>query len=234
LSAAFDGIEKQLAELDGSENTDPAEEAAAATSASPSPAPPDQLPAAVVAPVETANAAGDSEAVVRTSSLLAEEAIAAAEAADVMAEAADATAEYVTAEAGDVTAETEDMTADAADAHDEAVLDMVAAEMAAADVSDVDDPYDADMEELSVAASPAADPEIVHEIVAQAPEPIVVPAEPPALQPSLQPSDEVSVEPSLGSALIANGILRKPVSSGADPLAPIRRMSQAEKIAFFS
>jgi hypothetical protein len=38
----------------------------------------------------------------------------------------------------------------------------------------------------------------------------------------------------LGSALIANGILRKRDASEPDPLAPIRRMSQAEKIAFFS
>jgi hypothetical protein len=34
--------------------------------------------------------------------------------------------------------------------------------------------------------------------------------------------------------LIANGIVRRPDPSAADPLAPIRRMSQAEKIAFFS
>ena len=43
-----------------------------------------------------------------------------------------------------------------------------------------------------------------------------------------------SLEPSLGSSLIANGIVRRPRASDADPLAPIRRMSQAEKIAFFS
>jgi hypothetical protein len=235
LSAAFDVIEKQLAELDGSESAaaspQATEEATATTSRSPSPALPDELPgvAAVVQTVETADTADDSEAVVRTSSLLAEEAITAAEAADV-------TAEYVTAEAGDVTAEAEDMTAELADAHDDAVLDMVAAEMAAPDVSDVDDPdgpNDAEMDEFPVAELPAADHEIVHEIVGQAPEPILMPAEPQAFQPSLQPS-EVSVEPSLGSALIANGILRKPGASGPDPLAPIRRMSQAEKIAFFS
>jgi len=124
----------------------------------------------------------------------------------------------------------EDITAELADAHDDAVLDMVAAEMAAPDVSDVDDPYDADMDEFAVAELPATN----HESVAQAPEPILVPEEPQAFQPSLQPSEEVSVEPSLGSALIANGILRKPGPSGSDPLAPIRRMSQAEKIAFFS
>src|SRR3979490_3347867 len=103
---------------------------------------------------------------------------------------------------------------------------MVAAEMAAPDVSDVDDPCDADMDEFAVAELPAAD----HEVAAQAPEPILMPAQPQVLQPSLQPSnasDEVSVEPSLGSALIANGILRKPGAPVPDPLAPIRRMSQA-------
>jgi hypothetical protein len=248
LSAAFEVIEKQLAELDGggSENAaaspqaakeasfpQAADEATAPTSRSPSPAAPDELPAAAEAPVETTDAADDSEAVLRTSSLLAEEAIAAAEAADVATEAGDvmveaAEAADMTAEAEDMTAEAEDMTA--ADAHDDAVLDMVAAEMAAPDVSDVDDSYDADMDELSVAELPPTEPEIV----ARAPEPIVVPEEPPAFQPSRQPSDEASVEPSLGSALIANGILRKPGASGSDPLAPIRRMSQAEKIAFFS
>jgi hypothetical protein len=233
LSAAFDVIEKQLAELDGSESAaaspQAAEEVTATTSRSPSSAPPDELPAVAVPPVETADAADDSEAAVRTSSLPAEEAITAAEAADVTAEYVAAEAADITAEAGDVTAEAEDITAELADAHDDAVLDMVAAEMAAPDVSDVDDPYDADMDEFAVAELPATD----HESVAQAPA-ILVPEEPQAFQPSLQPSEEVSVEPSLGSALIANGILRKPGPSGSDPLAPIRRMSQAEKIAFFS
>jgi hypothetical protein len=39
---------------------------------------------------------------------------------------------------------------------------------------------------------------------------------------------------SLGATIIASGMLRKPVNPANDPLAPIRRMSQAEKIAFFS
>ena len=64
----------------------------------------------------------------------------------------------------------------------------------------------------------------------------------PALQPSLHlvssavPAPELVAEeePSLGSTLIASGILRKPSTPANDPLAPIRRMSQAEKIAFFS
>ena len=41
-------------------------------------------------------------------------------------------------------------------------------------------------------------------------------------------------EISLGSSIIASGIVRRPVVAANDPLAPIRRMSQAEKIAFFS
>jgi hypothetical protein len=39
---------------------------------------------------------------------------------------------------------------------------------------------------------------------------------------------------SLGSSLLANGIVTRPRASRPDPLAPIRRMSQTEKIAFFS
>jgi len=253
LNTAFDGIEKQLGQLGGREPAAAApqateaaaaqatEAAAAPASYAPPPAPPEELPAAAIAPVETIDAAEDSEAVVRSSSLLAEEAITAAEAADVMAEVAEFTAEpedvtaepvYVTAEAADVTAGAEDMTAEVAhaDAHDDAVLDMVAAAMSAPDVSDIDDPYEAGADELSVAALPAAEPEMA----APAAPPILLPDEPAAYQAPLQPADEAAPEPSLGSALIESGILRKPSTPGADPLAPIRRMSQAEKIAFFS
>jgi hypothetical protein len=57
----------------------------------------------------------------------------------------------------------------------------------------------------------------------------------PAVTP-LQPAPEAKPEPmpSLGSSLLANGIVSRPRSSRPDPLAPIRRMSQNEKIAFFS
>ena len=41
-------------------------------------------------------------------------------------------------------------------------------------------------------------------------------------------------EPSLGSSLIASGLVRGHAASRPDPLAAIRRMSQAEKIALFS
>jgi hypothetical protein len=109
-------------------------------------------------------------------------------------------------------------TVEAATADDDAVLDMVAFEMAAPD------PSDSNIDEAYVAESPPADPETV----AALPEP--TPAQPPAIQPSPQPSHQQS----LGSTLIANGIVRRPTAPGADLLAPIRRMSQAEKIAFFS
>ena len=170
-------------------------------------------------------AADDSEAAMRTSSVLAEEAIATAEAADVTAEAAD-----VTAEAAEVAAEAEGITAEAADAHDDAILDMIAFEMAAEDPSDSEDSYPADADEIHVAELAPADPIVV----APEPEPMAVAAEPQAVQPSLQPALAASVEPSLGASLIARGILSRPAAAGSDPMAPIRRMSQAEKIAFFS
>jgi hypothetical protein len=39
---------------------------------------------------------------------------------------------------------------------------------------------------------------------------------------------------SLGEALIASGVIPHPAGSRPDPLGPFRRMSQAEKIAFFT
>ena len=126
-----------------------------------------------------------------------------------------------TAEAADVAAET----AEAADAHDDAILEMIALEMAAPDPSNTKDTFDTGAAEIHVPEPPPADPEIV----AERPEPVVAP-QPPAIQPSFQPS----LEASLGSTLIANGIVRRPDAAMSDPLAPIRRMSQAEKIALFS
>ena len=41
-------------------------------------------------------------------------------------------------------------------------------------------------------------------------------------------------EPSLGSTLLSNGLLQRHQVPANDPLSPIRRMSQPEKIAFFS
>jgi hypothetical protein len=96
-------------------------------------------------------------------------------------------------------------------AHDEAVLDLIALEMAA---PDFDEP---DIAGTDVIETNSAEPDIVSQA-----------AEPP------QPEPAPVAQPSLGASLIANGIVRRPDTSYADPLAPIRRMSQAEKIAFFS
>jgi len=137
-----------------------------------------------------------------------------------------------------------------ADAHDEAVLELVAAEMSAPDpieIDDFSDPSGDDIIVTSRSANAAGTDE-------RMPEPVVTPVRPPIVQPFPQPSPPVSlrpapvvvreapaepaiepsIEPSLGSTIIANGLLQPAKTPANDPLAPIRRMSQAEKIAFFS
>ncbi len=214
LSAAFDLIEKEIAAFgDGTAAFPPAtEEAVPSSSSSPS----DEMPASESETAQAAAATSNAGTAIGTQAMPDETVGATHETAEVGAENADA---------------------QAADAHDEAVLDMVALEMAAVDPFDIDDPSDTEAAEL-----PPADPVVV----ARQPEPPATPAIAPSLQPSFQPSPqaspqasreaspEPSPEPSLGSTLIANGILRRPNVSGPDPLAPIRRLSQAEKIAFFS
>jgi len=59
-------------------------------------------------------------------------------------------------------------------------------------------------------------------------------AAPSAALPMPSPLSTSSPEPSLGATILASGILQKPRAPANDPLAPIRRMTQAEKIAFFS
>jgi hypothetical protein len=53
-------------------------------------------------------------------------------------------------------------------------------------------------------------------------------------QAAIEPRPAPAMEISLGASIIASGLVRKPSTAANDPLAPIRRMSQAEKIAFFS
>jgi hypothetical protein len=75
--------------------------------------------------------------------------------------------------------------------------------------------------------------------VARAPEPAppppapVVP-EPPRPAAILHAVPKSIHEPSLGSTLLAHGLLQRHQVSANDPLTPIRRMTQPEKIAFFS
>jgi hypothetical protein len=222
LRAAFDLIEARIAGFGDSGAAMP--RAAEEAGPSPSPASSDETPAAM-ATAQTATAAGNTDAAISSPATSIESVVATAETIEMTAEAA-----AVSAGAADATAEVEEISAEAAEAqdqaHDEAVLDLIALEMAAPDPSDLDDIPDTEADEIHAAELPPAEPMMV----AQQPEPILAPVPPPALEPSLQPS----IQPSLGSSLIASGIVRRPVTSGADPLAPIRRMSQAEKIAFFS
>ncbi|HVD83007.1 MAG TPA: hypothetical protein VNC42_02115 [Bradyrhizobium sp.] len=260
LSAAFDLIEAQIAQL-GESDTASAQAAETAVSRpSPLPTPPGEMAAADVEMVPGA-AATNIDTATNAPAMLDETFRATADAAEMTAEAADAQAldaqaldtqapdtqaddaQAAYAQAGDMPApDSLDVDAQDVDAQDDAVLRMVALEMAAPDPSDIDLPADAADDEIHLVELPPADPVIA----AQEPGPTAVPALSPSLQTSLQPSlqpplqaspepsPEPSHEPSLGSALIASGLLRKPNASHSDPLAPIRRMSQAEKIAFFS
>jgi hypothetical protein len=150
------------------------------------------------------------------------------EAADLTAETSDVTTAAEAVSAMEAPAESAVMTPEDADAHDEAVLDMIAAEMAAPDMSD--DEFDSEPAEMELDDLPPAEPRIIalSEPIAVAPE-MVAAVQPPAPQPAPEPAPE----PSLGSTLLANGFLQKSASS-ADPLAAIRRLSQVEKIALFS
>jgi hypothetical protein len=204
LSVAFDLIEQRIAGFGGSDTIAPQ----AAEEAMPSPSPVEDTEVATSMP---------AEAVVVTPEVVAVR----AEVADLSVETADMPAAAV-----DVTPEAGDETPEATDAYDEALLDVVALEMAASDPSDAHDSFDTGSYEIHVSEPPPADPEIV----AEKSEPTVPPEPPPTIQPSIRPSPEVS----LGSTLIANGIVRRPYAAMSDPLAPIRRMSQAEKVAFFS
>jgi hypothetical protein len=145
----------------------------------------------------------------------------------------------------------EELSQQEADAQDEAVLEMVAAEMAAPDPEEVEEadqvgqaddlPAAAESELLHLTTPPVVEPimSVVSHVeeVPQVEEPPADAPEP-TLQPVLSAAPAVAPEPdeapSLGATLIASGILRKHHVPANDPLAPIRRMSQAEKIAFFS
>jgi hypothetical protein len=126
-----------------------------------------------------------------------------------------------------------------ADAHDEAVLELVAAEMAAPDTFETEDFPILEPEESHITPPPpppepvslARSPEI--KIAPSLAEPVRRTAPAAVVEPLIRPILAPAPEPSLGSMIIANGLLPKK-EPASDPLAPIRRMSQAEKIAFFS
>ena len=175
-------------------------------------------------------------------------------------------------EEAEASVETAEAFADAADAYeaqDEAVLDMIAAEMAAPDADEAYVPPGMKLDEDEAAEPPEAEDKAEPVVVAAertlpaaitdqlppetvvlspdaAPESYTGPSPEPSLASSVGASPDSSRDSnfgsspgsspgsSLGSSLIANGIVQRPRVTRPDPLAPIRRMSQSERIAFFS
>jgi len=245
LSTAFDLIARQVAAFDDSD--DGVEQAVAESTAAPSPAPSAEAPTTAAEPAEISAAAQtEAEQAVATTAFEAEMDVEVAqtnaefsEPASQASEAAAQTGAEITIEAAGVTVD--GMDDEAAEAQNDAVLDLIAAEMSAADVSDAH--LDFDDPEMSQADQQAAEPETIApaEHVAIAPamasvvEPLpslaLQPAPEPAAQRMSEPSPQPEPEPSIGSALVAGGLLAKTAN---DPLAALRRLSQAEKIALFS
>jgi hypothetical protein len=138
-------------------------------------------------------------------------------------------------ESPQASAETAEQTPDPAetfDAQDEAMLDLIAAEMAAPDSDEAYVPGEFRSFENETYEDDAGEGEAAELIEAEQPSKQL---EPVAAAPgNVAVEFSTSVEPSLGSSLLENGIVQRPRATKPDPLAPIRRMSQFEKIAFFS
>jgi hypothetical protein len=229
LSAAFDLIGRQIAAFD-----DSAEVAEAA--APPSPAPSAEMPEAPEASASTVAAKPEQmvAAVESVAEIEIETPQASAEFSEPEAQTPEAMAsvETVADTAAEMTVESaEEMSVEAAEAQDDAMLDLISAEMSAPDVSDahlvgVDEP---EVAEAQIAEpAPIAPTEDV--AIASVAAPATVPP-PVALQPTPEPPAAPEPEPSIGSELVAGGLLKKTAN---DPLAALRRLSQAEKIALFS
>ncbi|OKO76520.1 hypothetical protein [Bradyrhizobium sp. AS23.2] len=144
----------------------------------------------------------------------------------------------------------------AAEAEDEAVLERIALEMAAPDLEfdEIIEPFEMpapapEPMAAAVAEEPAEDAPIAMDSLARLTGAIAEAAAEAMEQPALAmaasttfaaaptttlPMPSPVPEPSLGATILASGILQKPRAPANDPLAPIRRMTQAEKIAFFS
>jgi hypothetical protein len=208
LSAAFDLIGRQITAFDDSE--DAVEHALAEAS----PAPSAEMPAAPEAQAEAAASETETTASVQTT--------------EASVEAVADTTTEMTVEAATAAENADEISGEAAE--DDAMLDLIAAEMSAADVSDA---HLVDVDESEMAQ--AAEPETIAPADEVAIAPVIAPAiespPPAALAPAPEPPPQPEPEPSIGSALVASGLLK---SAASDPLAALRRLSQAEKIALFS
>jgi hypothetical protein len=133
-------------------------------------------------------------------------------------------------------------TLDLETAHEDAVLDLVALEMAAEDFVEQAGPIHVEQAgpiHIEPAAVEPAPAETVSADPVQLPRPVNVPvpaaAEASPIASASRIDESVPKPPrSLGAALLSSGVIAKPAVPGIDPLAPIRRMTQIEKIAFFS
>jgi hypothetical protein len=153
----------------------------------------------------------------------------AAEYAEAAPEAAEALDEPV------AMAEPVEATIDEAEPYDEAILERVAIEMAALDPDDIDDALIAPKPQDNV-----AEPQMHIEPPDESSEPPPVETTPaasvfePVVAQQAAPPAAPEPQPSLGATILATGLVTRPKTPVNDPLAPIRRMTQAEKIAFFS
>jgi len=117
----------------------------------------------------------------------------------------------------------------AAEAEDNAILDRIALEMAALD-SDSEEAVAEPGEVAPGVAGSAAEP--AREVTESSAGTEYLALE--AAQTALVSPWSTLPESPLGSTTLARGLLQKPWTIVDDPLEPIRRMTQAEKIAFFS
>ncbi|MGX0964081.1 hypothetical protein AB7M63_004530 [Bradyrhizobium japonicum] len=134
-----------------------------------------------------------------------------------------------------------------------AIPEPMVAEVAAPMAAELPEPVAAEPAATAVAEEPAEDAPIAMDSLArltdaiaeaaaevmEQPAPAMAAAAtfgaaPTATLPMPSPLSASLPEPSLGATILASGILQKPRAAANDPLAPIRRMTQAEKIAFFS
>jgi hypothetical protein len=254
LTGAFDRIEDKIAAFD-------ADEAAAASPAPPKATPevPDGTPVAETQAEPGASAMMQASPVAPEAQAVAKPTSPAAANEPAMAASSETMSSATTSEP-----------VDAFDASDEAVLDMVAMEMAAPDTDEAYEPRleDAEVYERQIQQSLNGANQLqqhrVHENKAEAAQgdntpasvssweidvtfatdtdtaaaavaSAALPAMPrPAPAPETVFMPTPAPAPSLGASLLENGIVTRPRPQGPDPLAPIRRMSQNEKIAFFS
>src|SRR3954467_4464820 len=208
LGAAFDLIRGRIAQFEQSDI-----EAAEVPAATASVSPPIERHEVIAPAAEVVPQTFDQSNIIIPAEAAAPAAEAEAPVAAVTAEPATATESAgitdpagIVAEVVEPVVEVIGENTEADDAYDEALLEMVAHEMGAPDFIDIgglDDPESVE----SVPPAPI--------LVREKQEPVAAPAEASAVQASLQPS--------LGSTLIANGIVGGSNPPLSDPLAPIRR-----------